>query len=1018
MFDINIDIDSLNHDISIRYFDTLKISLTSLFVLRPGPELPHQWLQINGVDLNFLLDTGSTISTIDEATYQKWQHCLPQLQRFTDQIQGYPEQPLAVVGQFAATVVFGVAQTSEIIAVVAGKAVNLLSYRACLALDLVTINTQASHTCSTVKSLPDQYPNLFKSAIGRLTDITISLRIDPTIEPVVQKPRHTPYHLRDKIEAKLAKLVKDGVIRKAKGPIAWVSSIVPILKPNGDVRITTDSRAANAAIQRTRHPMPTPDDISMAVTGATVFSKLDIKESFYILELSEESKYITVFRTHLGLFEFNCLNMGINTATEIFQKTLEDILRNHPNCKNLIDDVLIWGRTQAEHDQALHKVLATMNARNFTLNADKCQFSVSTILFFGLELSANGVRVTEDKTRALREASIPEHSKDILSFMGLAQFCAKQIPNLATTAKPITLLTRETVKWEWTDAHTAAFNAIKASIIDKAMGHFNKLWHTSLFCDASPVGLGCILWQTGPPPDNTKVIIKCDSRTLSDVEQRYSQQEKEGLATVWACEKNEVYLIGYKFDLITDNKGIELIFKNPKSKPPPRIQRMRLRLSPFDFNIIHKPGTQNISDYLSRHPLHSIDDVQHARLYDTYAIQVARSLVPNCLRLDDLQQATDTDPTLQLLAWYIKHRREISTSRPLQPYRKVFNQLSVAPCGKLILKDQKLLIPSSLRPRIVQLAHQGHQGLVKTKRLLRSKVWFPGIDQAVEEAIAQCRVCNLNAPQTCPEPLSPTEMPDTWTTVALDHKNLPNGKHALIMIDVGSRYAIVHEVASTSMDNNIRVLSQTWTQFGAPSTIVSDNGPPFNGEKFRQHLNNFGILHRKTTPAWPRANGEAERFIRNVSKSTKTATANRTPPIDEIYAMLRAYNATPHSSTGVAPASLMFNRTHVNTSMLPEWTPPNTSQLHTTAKDSDTQAKAKQKFYYDRRNRTTACTLKIGDRVLFDSNYGAKIRNKAFPRFDEEPYTITAMKGAMITASNPSKTVTRNKAHFRSAPRT
>jgi len=477
------------------------------FVLRPGPELPHKWLQVNGVDLNFLLDTGSTITTIDEATYQKWQHNLPQLERFTDQIQGYPQQPLAVVGQFTATVAFGVSQTSEIIAVVAGKAVNLLSYRACVALDLVTINPQASQTCFSVRSLPEQYPSLFKNAIGRLTDITISLRIDTTVEPVVQKPRHTPYHLREKIEAKLAKLVKDGVIRKAKGPIFWVSSIVPILKPNGDVRITTDSRAANAAIQRTRHPMPTPDDISMAVTGATLFSKLDIKESFYILQLAEECKYITVFRTHMGLY---------------------------------------------------------------------------------------------------------------------------------------------------------------------------KLWHTSLFCDASPVGLGCILWQTGPPPDNTKVIVKCDSRTLTEVEQRYSQQEKEGLATVWACEKNEVYLIGYKFDLITDNKGIELIYSNPKSKPPPRIQRMRLRLSPFDFNIIHKPGTQNISDYLSRHPLHTIDDVQHARLYDAFAIQVAHSLVPNCLRLEDLQQATDADPNLKLLIWYIAHRRDISTSRPLQHYRKVFNQWHLA----------------------------------------------------------------------------------------------------------------------------------------------------------------------------------------------------------------------------------------------------------------------------------------------------------------------------------------------------
>ena len=119
--------------------------------------------------------------------------------------------------------------------------------------------------------------------------------------------------------------------------------------------------------------------------------------------------------------------------------------------------------------------------------------------------------------------------------------------------------------------------------------------------DAAPVGLGLILAQYDPAdPNKIRHIVQYASRTLSDVESRYSQVEKEALAVVWACEKLHLYLYGSEFDIITDNKATELIFNNPRSTPKARIERWCLRLMPYKFNIKHQPGEYNIADYLSR----------------------------------------------------------------------------------------------------------------------------------------------------------------------------------------------------------------------------------------------------------------------------------------------------------------------------------------------------------------------------------------------------------------------------------
>ncbi len=132
----------------------------------------------------------------------------------------------------------------------------------------------------------------------------------------------------------------------------------------------------------------------------------------------------------------------------------------------------------------------------------------------------------------------------------------------------------------------------------------NPAGESELNVDVIPIGFGAVLTQKSPNPNGLEEvrIVAYASRALTDVEKRYTQTEKEALAIVWGCEKCHSYLYASTFNLITGHKALELIFRNPRSKPPVRIERWVLRLQQYGFTATYSPGDGNPADYLSRHP--------------------------------------------------------------------------------------------------------------------------------------------------------------------------------------------------------------------------------------------------------------------------------------------------------------------------------------------------------------------------------------------------------------------------------
>ena len=211
----------------------------------------------------------------------------------------------------------------------------------------------------SVDEIVQSYDDRF-IGLGKLSDAKCKLHADDNIQPVTQPHRRIPFPVRKKVEAELDRLKNLDVIEEVSNtPTPWISPIRVVPKPKrpGEIRLCIDMRAPNRAIQRERHVTPTIDDIIANLNGATVFSTLDLKNGYHQVELDEDSRYLTVFSTHVGLFRFRRLNFGVNSAAEQFQNLIQSALAGLPGVMNISDDIIVFGKDEQEHKERLAKCL-------------------------------------------------------------------------------------------------------------------------------------------------------------------------------------------------------------------------------------------------------------------------------------------------------------------------------------------------------------------------------------------------------------------------------------------------------------------------------------------------------------------------------------------------------------------------------------------------------------------------------------------------------------------------------------
>ena len=315
---------------------------------------------------------------------------------------------------------------------------------------------------------------------------------------------------------------------------------------------------------------------------------------------------------------------------------------------------------------------------------------------------------------------------------------------------------------QYTEQH--AMDSIKSVLTSETtMAYYNPSHKIEVLVDASPVGFGAILVQYPTTRDHSASprIVSYASRVLTPVETRYSQIEREALAFVWSCHKFHLYLYGTQFSVITDHKPLERLFNDPQSKPPARIERWLLKVQPlYSFNVQYQPGSDNPADFMSRHPLPSSPTSHEKRCAEEYVNFVSMHAVPKALTLEEIKEATKADTTLQAVIQAVQTKQWHNTKLQPRVDRKsvecffhIQNELSVNSDQSLLLCGTRIVIPSKLQNHVIDLAHEGHQGISRTKQLLREKVWFPTIDKQVEEKVSCCLACQVTTNTSNIEPL-------------------------------------------------------------------------------------------------------------------------------------------------------------------------------------------------------------------------------------------------------------------------
>ena len=495
--------------------------------------------------------------------------------------------------------------------------------------------------------------------------------------------------------------------------------------------------------------LPSVDYTLGQLAGAKVFTKLDANSGFWQIPLSKNSALFITFITPFGRFCFNRFPFGISSAPELFQRRMSNLLTGMEGTVCLMDDILIYGSSQEEHDARLCKVLEKLRKSGVTLNREKCVFSVPKIKFLGQVIDQKGIRSDPDKVKAVLQLKEPTNTAEVRRVLGLVNHLGKFIPNLAEKTEPLRKLLSRQNAWIWEYPQATAFQKIKEDLIKSpVLALYTPTGETVVSADASSFGLGAVIQQRQDTGDFKPIAYA--SRSMTPTEQKYAQIEREALAVTWACERFSDYLYGMRFQVETDHKPLVSLLSSSKrlDELPIRIQRFRLRLMRYNFSISHVSGKKFFTpDTLSRSPVQITTESAHEleTATEAYVELIINHLPVTEKRLKDIRDRQTADNTCNQLkrfciqGWPAKHLLK----GPIKKCYPVFTELSVL--DGLLLRGNRIIIPELLRDEVIKRLHTGHMGITKTLDRAKAAVWWPGMSSQLKETVENCTVCSKSA---------------------------------------------------------------------------------------------------------------------------------------------------------------------------------------------------------------------------------------------------------------------------------
>jgi len=570
------------------------------------------------------------------------------------------------------------------------------------------------------------------------------------------------------------------------------------------------------------------------------------------------------------------MSFGLTNAPAAFMDLMNRVFKPYLDMFVIvfIDDILIYSRNEEDHASHLRTVLQTLKDKELYAKFSKCEFWLKSVAFLGHIVSGDGIKVDTRKIEAVQNWPRPTSPTDIRSFLGLAGYYRRFVEGFSSISSPLTKLTQKTVKFQWSEACEKSFQELKkrlttAPVLTLPEGTQGFV----VYCDASRVGLGCVLMQNGK-------VIAYASRQLKVHEKNYPTHDLELAAVVFALKIWRHYLYGVHVDVFTDHKSLQYVFTQKELNLSQR--RWLELLKDYDLSILYHPGKANVvADSLSRLSMGSTAHIEEGRrelakdvhrlaclgvrFTDSAEGGIAVTSKAESSLMSEVKEKQDQDPILLELKANVQKQRVLAFEQG----------------GDGVLRYQgRLCVPmvDGLQEKIMEEAHSSrysiHPGSTKMYRDLREVYWWNGMKKGITEFVAKCPNCQqVKVEHQRPGGLAQRiELPEwKWEMINMDFiTGLPRSRRQhdsiWVIVDRMTKSAHFLPVKTThSAEDYAKLYIQEIVRLhGVPISIISDRGAQFTAQFWKSFQKGLGSKVNLSTAFHPQTDGQVERTIQTL----------------------------------------------------------------------------------------------------------------------------------------------------------
>lgn len=449
---------------------------------------------------------------------------------------------------------------------------------------------------SDIELLITDFPSLFQDVPSRTNVLKHDINVGDAA-PIKQHPYRVNSIKRGVMKKEVTYLLENEMAIPSGSP--WSSPCLLIPKPDGTQRFCTDYRKVNNVTIPDSFPLPRMDDCIDTIGSAAYVTKLDLLKGYWQVPLTLRASEVSAFVTPDSFCQYTVMAFGMRNAPATFQRLVNIVLADVPDCTAYLDDLVVHSTTWLDHLSTLRAVFARLANASLTLNLAKCEFGKATVTYLGKEVGRGQVRTVAAKVDAITRFPAPATRRELRRFLGMTGYYRTFCRNFSTVVAPLTRLLSPSVSFEWTAECQSAFDSVKALLCTSPVlsaPDFQKPF--KLEVDASSVGAGAVLLQEHDGLDHPVCYF---SRKFNSCQSRYSTIEQETLALLFALQFFEVYVGSSVLPVVVYTDHNPLTFLSRMYNHNQRLMRWALVIQGYNLQIQHIKGSENIvADALSR----------------------------------------------------------------------------------------------------------------------------------------------------------------------------------------------------------------------------------------------------------------------------------------------------------------------------------------------------------------------------------------------------------------------------------